>query len=256
MSHEFRSGPADITDQSGWLALYGEQTRIHHRIGELTQALGEIVPQAQEFVTLSEYAQEMDDGIGQQYLAQNAGDLLRSSRVLFEETDEIAKQGKALSNQVKFHEWEVGESLSDVEPPEYTLRAIGPHHPTISKRWTQVRGGIEVFRTLTDETSPDRTLGAGIDSQWARDRIEDNTWNIQYLQIGQIMLSEDPEKTAQAFGKSELIERLGVPPQLPPEQITAIIDDPSLVPWTESAAEICREIEPPEIGLSIDRDWQ
>jgi hypothetical protein len=69
----------------------------------------------------------------------------------------------------------------------------------------------------------------------------------------QIAVSEDPATMAALFGKSEVIERLGIPPKLSVEELETVEDKPKPDSWLQAALSVCREIEPLELGLTIDK---
>lgn len=256
-SFEYPRNPIDIGDPQAWIDLYTEQARLDQELVS-AMAVGQTAMQSMEEMSLgltleTSFAEETSDPSGVMALADNATDVfgqaMQAQQAAF---DAHAKVG-AIYGESGFREWELGTELEHVTPAEYVTRAIGQPHDAITKRYRQVRAEIEIFRQLTGETRPDVTLGIGLPEQWAQSRLAGFVFNIHRIQMAQIMLSPEPKVTASDFDKSAVIDRVGLPPSLDgldTETILKSVEDGS---WLKEAVTVCAEIEPLELGLSIDR---
>ncbi len=255
---EFRElTPIDIGDPEQWGGLYREQFRLDSELvaamgvtERLMSALQELavgvsvetsfIEEGQEHTVPEDLVREVSDVSDQFTCAQQAS---------FEAYERVG----SIYGKVGFQEWELGMELDDITPAGYITRAIGEKHPAVAKRYCQVRAEIEIFRQLAGVTDPTVTLGPAVAEAWLQSRLEGFVLNIQRLQMAQIMLSDNPMETARAFGKEAIIKRLGLPPQIPHEEVAVQLDNSEKESWMAMTKEACAEVEPLAGGLTIDQ---
>lgn len=138
----------------------------------------------------------------------------------------------------------VGNRLRTLPPPPAVTRAIGERSLFSSDLWLANRTRIEVFRYVVGEQRPEVTLGPTPDEDWAQHARSVITTSVHDQQLSEIMVSELPVMTAAQYGHTRVLDRVGPPPPVHPE---------NSLEWLKAAANCCQEINPPELGLVIDR---
>jgi len=146
-------------------------------------------------------------------------------------------------------------SLRDVAPASYINRALLEPHPVFNDRWHFVRAKIEVARQLFGVTDPGVTLGHPPGIDWQDKFHAEVMKTTQFIQLGHIMMSQDPAATAARFGKQAIIDALGAPRPYNPEVAGHIIETcfPPEDAWSHNAMQLTTQIESPTGGLLIDQ---
>lgn len=154
----------------------------------------------------------------------------------------------AVHKQLREKERAIGQQCTG-DVPLYIARAIGNAYPApLEDVWTDVRGAIEAFRFVTEETRPDVTLGRGVKRQWSTDALGHIVLDVQRIQTVQIALSPAPTVTAAAFDRLDTLAVVGDPPVPTDENLTFANGT-----WTRAALDHMKAVEPPESGLLIDQ---
>ncbi len=262
-SHEY--GDAFGTKES-WRGAYSLHYDSSQELNESSAQLHKVVEHLKNLdQAMSDTAKDLRNPLFAARGAQEAADAIteETQRLL----EALQRSGDTVTAAINYTE-RVYESVSDKERqlgdalkaqplPGYVERAIGTMHPAISKRWTQVRGGIMAFRYATDETRTGVTLGRGNDEPWSNLVLRDKVYTIDKIQVAQLLLPENNAKeTAEKFGKAYLIEELGLPPVLSDRGVTRIIEIQPKDQWYGRALGLCAIVANQGDGLlPLDRPY-
>lgn len=170
--------------------------------------------------------------------------------------------GEVVSN--RFLSLATAMMQSEEGAPHYITRALGEPQAAFGTHWHLVRAQIEVGRQLFGVEDPNVTLGPPPtnphNEAWEQHYYQDIVTITQRMQLGQIMLTgtngeSDPHAIASEFGKSQIIDELGLPPTYPPRMVASLVYSgaPDAVEWLGRAHELLNSIEPPQAGLLIDQ---
>jgi hypothetical protein len=260
--------PPDVGDLASWEDLIKKDadataTNDKH-FNELFLALPEVGRFIETEATLIGHEVDiLSDGIFSAEdvfgVTQGILDRLRQGPSLDESFLKATKQNMSLQNEARARradkEQALAASLRDVAPASYISRALLEPHPVFDDRWHYVRAKIEVARQLFGVTDPNVTLGLPPGIDW-QDRFHAEVMKTaQFIQLGHIMLSQNPIATAERFGKRAIIDELGMPQPYNHELAGYLIEAcfPPEDPWSHNAMQLTTEIEPPAGGLLVDQ---
>jgi hypothetical protein len=173
----------------------------------------------------------------------NSEGLVKSGRIA-RRLNRLDDEQKGNEEDFALCEEYVAERLKGLPPPPAVVRAIGERSLSSNELWAVNRARIEVFRYVVGEQRPNVTLGPRPKEGWAQHARRVITASVHDHQLSEIMVSKRPGMTAAQYGHTPVLDRVGPPPPVDPDDSLA---------WWRAAVACCEVISPPEHGLAVDR---